>query len=122
MHLITDPVIQTIINCMKDDGQPQAAISAFVSLYTQLTDPESGMISEETIEPASDISKLEDLGQPQRQAVSRALSKTVVIKLNGGLGTSMGLQGPKSLLPVKGNLCFLAVSYTHLTLPTIYSV
>ena len=37
------------------------------------------------------------------------LKKTVVIKLNGGLGTSMGLSKAKSLLPVKGNLNFLDI-------------
>ncbi|HEX5790760.1 MAG TPA: UTP--glucose-1-phosphate uridylyltransferase, partial [Luteolibacter sp.] len=35
------------------------------------------------------------------------LAKAVVIKLNGGLGTSMGLQGPKSLLPVRDGVTFL---------------
>jgi UTP--glucose-1-phosphate uridylyltransferase len=31
------------------------------------------------------------------------------VKVNGGLGTSMGLAGPKALLPVKGDLTFLDV-------------
>lgn len=35
------------------------------------------------------------------------LPETVVLKLNGGLGTSMGLDKAKSLLPVKGDDCFL---------------
>lgn len=35
------------------------------------------------------------------------LAQAVVIKLNGGLGTSMGLQGPKSLLEVRGGTNFL---------------
>ena len=38
-----------------------------------------------------------------------ALKKLVVIKLNGGLGTSMGLSGPKSLLPVRGEKNFLQI-------------
>ena len=37
------------------------------------------------------------------------LDDLVVIKLNGGLGTSMGLSGPKSLLPVKPGHSFLDV-------------
>uniref|UniRef100_A0A1B6E808 UTP--glucose-1-phosphate uridylyltransferase n=2 Tax=Clastoptera arizonana TaxID=38151 RepID=A0A1B6E808_9HEMI len=35
------------------------------------------------------------------------LSKLVVVKLNGGLGTSMGCHGPKSVIPVRSDLSFL---------------
>ena len=35
------------------------------------------------------------------------LSQTAVLKLNGGLGTSMGLEKAKSLLPVKDGKTFL---------------
>jgi UTP--glucose-1-phosphate uridylyltransferase len=37
------------------------------------------------------------------------VQRAVVIKLNGGLGTSMGMTGPKSLLPVKEGLTFLDI-------------
>jgi UTP--glucose-1-phosphate uridylyltransferase len=35
------------------------------------------------------------------------LNKLVVVKLNGGLGTSMGCHGPKSVIPVRNDLTFL---------------
>ena len=35
------------------------------------------------------------------------LDKLVVLKLNGGLGTSMGCTGPKSLISVRNELTFL---------------
>lgn len=35
------------------------------------------------------------------------LDKLIVIKLNGGLGTSMGCTGPKSLITVRSDLTFL---------------
>jgi UTP--glucose-1-phosphate uridylyltransferase len=38
------------------------------------------------------------------------MSKTVNIKLNGGLGTSMGLNGPKSLIKVTSLLSFLDIA------------
>ena len=41
------------------------------------------------------------------------LDRLVVIKLNGGLGTSMGLSGPKSLLEVKPGKSFLDVIATQ---------
>ena len=35
------------------------------------------------------------------------LDKLVVVKLNGGLGTSMGCKGPKSVIAVRNDLTFL---------------
>ena len=41
------------------------------------------------------------------EAVKSMLDQLVVIKLNGGLGTSMGCSGPKSVIPVRNDLTFL---------------
>ena len=41
--------------------------------------------------------------------MAAALRRTAVVKLNGGLGTSMGLSGPKSVLEVRDGLTFLDV-------------
>ena len=38
------------------------------------------------------------------------LNKLVVIKLNGGLGTSMGCKGPKSSIVVRNDLTFLDIT------------
>jgi len=35
------------------------------------------------------------------------LNKIAIVKLNGGLGTSMGCTGPKSAIPVRSGLTFL---------------
>ena len=35
------------------------------------------------------------------------LNQLVVVKLNGGLGTSMGCSGPKSVIVVRNDLTFL---------------
>merc|ERR1719225_661076 len=40
-------------------------------------------------------------------SIREMLDQTVVIKLNGGLGTSMGCSGPKSVIPVRSDLTFL---------------
>lgn len=45
------------------------------------------------------------------------LPETVVLKLNGGLGTSMGLDKAKSLLPVKGDDCFLDLTAKQVSPP-----
>nr|CAG4717767.1 unnamed protein product [Naegleria fowleri] len=40
-------------------------------------------------------------------AIKNILSKLVVVKLNGGLGTTMGCTGPKSVIAVRGHDTFL---------------
>ena len=48
------------------------------------------------------------LSQPTSSAAIKSmLDQLVVIKLNGGLGTSMGCSGPKSVIPVRNDLTFL---------------
>ncbi|GJL80121.1 MAG: nucleotide glucose-1-phosphate uridylyl transferase [Nitrospinaceae bacterium] len=44
---------------------------------------------------------------PDNETVRASLSKVAVCKLNGGLGTSMGCQMPKSTIAVRGNQSFL---------------
>jgi UDP-N-acetylglucosamine pyrophosphorylase len=45
------------------------------------------------------------------------MQETVVLKLNGGLGTSMGLDKAKSLLTVKGTDTFLDLTAKQVKLP-----
>lgn len=47
------------------------------------------------------------LPTPASSQIRGMLDKLVVIKLNGGLGTSMGCQGPKSVISVRNDLTFL---------------
>lgn len=69
-----------------------------------LVSGESGMIPEDSISPVPDLVSADSIeGEPD----SSLLSKTVVLKLNGGLGTGMGLDKAKSLLKVKGDDTFL---------------
>ncbi|VDP91808.1 unnamed protein product [Echinostoma caproni] len=42
-----------------------------------------------------------------RETIQKQLNKLVVVKLNGGLGTTMGCTGPKSLISVRNDLTFL---------------
>src|SRR3712207_7856441 len=60
---------------------------------------ETGMVPEDSIEPL-DMEALSAV-EVSEQAGSQALGETVVIKLNGGLGKSNGLDRAKSLLPVR---------------------
>ncbi|XP_051158503.1 UTP--glucose-1-phosphate uridylyltransferase isoform X4 [Leptopilina boulardi] len=48
-----------------------------------------------------------DLSEPSVAEIKELLNKLVVVKLNGGLGTSMGCHGPKSVITVRNNFTFL---------------
>lgn len=91
---------------MRAAGMGDAAIRAFRRNYEALLRDESGLIPETAIEPADGLPAFEDIAAGG-SADPALLAQAVVIKLNGGLGTSMGLQGPKSLLPVRHGVTFL---------------
>ncbi len=87
----------------------EAAIKSFERNFQSLVNKETGMISEDSIEPISSLPDLAEISSSSESYDPNLLAKTVVIKLNGGLGTSMGLQKAKSLLPVKGDSTFLDI-------------
>lgn len=89
---------------MRQAGLNDAAVRAFAGAYAALRKGETGLIPESAIEPARDLPSAEALASQPR---AELLAQTVVIKLNGGLGTSMGLEKAKSLLPVRGTDTFL---------------
>src|SRR5437588_2565471 len=91
---------------MRDDGQSEEAIRNFRSAYQRLERGESVLIPTAELEPAGDIPGLADLGEPNDPAV---LDRFVVIKLNGGLATTMGLQRPKSLVEARDGRSFLEI-------------
>ena len=81
------------------------AVEMFRKNFETLTENKSCMISESTINPASGITSHESISN--NTVREELLGETVLIKLNGGLGTSMGLQGVKSALEVKEGTSFL---------------
>jgi UTP--glucose-1-phosphate uridylyltransferase len=89
-------------------GVPQQAIDVFTYYYRQLEAGVSGFIPEDTIEPLEDPPMLSDIAVSDEDAAA-ALEQTVIIKLNGGLGTSMGMDKAKSLLPVREDKTFLDI-------------
>jgi UTP--glucose-1-phosphate uridylyltransferase len=93
---------------MRAAGVAEVAIRVFSHYYRLLESGQQGTIREADIEPVGDLPHLEHL-DTEPTAMRAALAETVVIKLNGGLGTSMGVTGPKSALPVKDGLTFLDI-------------
>jgi len=104
---------------MKQEGIREDVIRTFEAYYKMLVKGEKGLIKEEEISPPAE-ENLIDYQQIRQNSRSSMLKNTAVIKLNGGLGTSMGLSKAKSLLPVKNNLNFLdIISRQVLTLRSI---
>jgi UTP--glucose-1-phosphate uridylyltransferase len=75
----------------------------------QLGGQQAGLLPSEVLEPIADLPRLDELPEPSPSQVRDVLDGLVIVKLNGGLGTSMGLSGPKSLLEVKPGASFLDV-------------
>ena len=93
---------------MRDAGVADAAIEVFGDYYRQVESGATGLIREDTIDPLTDPPRLEDVAVDDERA-REALSRTVIIKLNGGLGTSMGLDKAKNLLEVREGKTFLDI-------------
>lgn len=92
---------------MRGVGLSDAAINAFRHSVNVLESNQSMMISEADIEPAENVAEWEALVAATPEADASLLAQTVLIKLNGGLGTGMGLQKAKSLLEIKPGVTFL---------------
>jgi UTP--glucose-1-phosphate uridylyltransferase len=95
---------------MMAEALPQIVIDNFRHYYEQLAQGATGFIDRTQALPVTDLPDAERFGAEEETAGRQALSQTVVLKLNGGLGTSMGLQAPKSLLVVKDGLSFLDIT------------
>jgi UTP--glucose-1-phosphate uridylyltransferase len=92
---------------MAAEGVDEVAIDTFAHYYRLLEHGETGMVPESTIEPIS-MEKLDDV-EVDDETAAQAIRGTAVIKLNGGLGTSMGMERAKSLLCVRKGLSFLDI-------------
>jgi UTP--glucose-1-phosphate uridylyltransferase len=103
---------------MADEGLRQAqrkmaaagvhpmAIAVFAHYYGLVAGGGTGMIAEDDIEPVEALPRLADVDVDVATA-REALARTAVVKLNGGLGTSMGMQHAKSLVEVRSGLRFI---------------
>ena len=90
---------------MREQGLPQIAIDTFEHYEGLLREGDEGTLPEAELEPLTDVPSADDLPD----ADPSALERVVVLKLNGGLGTSMGMRKAKSLVEVKEGHTFLDV-------------
>ena len=88
---------------MRAAGVHEAAIAAFRHAFEALAAGDTGLVREDDIDPVAELPRAADLPDPDPAALETA----VILKLNGGLGTSMGMTQAKSLVEVKPGLSFL---------------
>lgn len=100
--------LRAAISKMRQTGVGETAIHTFADYYRQLERGVTGLVREDDIEPLTDPPRLEQVSV-NADAARQALNQTVFIKLNGGLGTSMGLDKAKSLLVVRDEKRFLDI-------------
>ena len=102
---------------MKKEGLSELLIQDFLTKVEKVRTGETGKVKWETIgdlDPDKDEIDLEVL-RKKYTIKKETLSKLVVIKLNGGLGTSMGLEKAKSLIPIKDGMSFLKIVASQVT-------
>lgn len=101
-----DPRILAFVEKMKSAELPRRATDSFVYHLKHLLKGTTGLLKESDILPIPALPDSESF-LSCRPIGERTLSHVVIIKLNGGLGTGMGLTGPKSSIRLRDNLCFL---------------
>lgn len=104
-----DEQFRPFVQRMREADLPEIIIHIFKHYYAQLTAGKTGFIPEAKIEPVTDLPNTETFPPRLADIGQAALPKAVLLKLNGGLGTSMGLDKAKSLLTVKDSLTFLDI-------------
>lgn len=103
---LDDAVLERFAERMRREKLPAIATRAFLRAARYVAEGGATVVRESEIEPVTSLPELASL-ERYAGAGREAASRAVVIKLNGGLGTSMGLSKAKSLLPVRPGISFL---------------
>ncbi len=94
---------------MQAIGLPDVIIKTFEYYYTQLVEGHTGFIAETDIHPVENLPDVQTFAPHLEEVGEAALPKTILLKLNGGLGTNMGMEHAKTLLTAKQGLTFLDI-------------
>lgn len=97
---------------MREHGLPAPLIELFLGYHAEIGARNTGLIPDADILPAQadDFPHLDSLA-PYASEGRKLLPRAVCIRLNGGLGTSMGMTHAKSLLPARRDRSFLDIIF-----------
>ncbi len=101
--------VAAVVAKAEADGARGAELATLLRRLRQLGQQRAGLLPGEVLSPLASLPSLDELPEPSPGQARDVLDRLVIVKLNGGLGTSMGLSGPKSLLEVKPGANFLDV-------------
>jgi UTP--glucose-1-phosphate uridylyltransferase len=95
---------------MQNAGLPPLVIDTFAYYYNQVVTGETGLVYDQEIQPV-EPHEIEDFNNLRKYAATgrHAFDQAVRVVLNGGLGTTMGLTAPKSLIEAKNGKSFLEI-------------
>jgi len=105
----TPGYVAAVVAKAEAGGIHGAELAALRRRLRQLDAQDAGLLPSEVLQPLADLPRLDELSEPSPGQAREVLDRLVIVKLNGGLGTSMGLSDPKSLLEVKPGVSFLDV-------------
>jgi len=97
--------LQAGLERMRRAGAAEHAVLIFEHYYEQLRAGDRGLLPEREIEPLDSIVDVAALGEPG--AADRGLERVAIIRLNGGLGTTMGAGAGKGQFEVKAGRSFV---------------
>lgn len=103
-----DNLITTAPEEKKDSFKEE--MKSFASLFGRFLAEDGPSVEWNKMQKLPDdaVKQYDSLSMPSNNdQIREMLNKLVVVKLNGGLGTSMGCHGPKSVIPVRSDLTFL---------------
>ena len=109
----TPDYVAAVLAKAEAGGAQAAELAALRRRLRQLGEQQAGRLPGDVLEPLADLPRLGELPEPSPGQAREVLDRLVIVKLDGGLGTSMGLSGPKSLLEVKHGTSFLDVLATQ---------
>lgn len=93
------------------DEKSKNDLRVFSRLYQKfLTEPATIDWNSWKLPPEDTFVDSESLPELSKEEIKSWLDKLAVIRLNGGLGTTMGCNGPKSLIKVKNGKSFLEIA------------
>ncbi|GAB1605663.1 UTP--glucose-1-phosphate uridylyltransferase-like isoform X1 [Argonauta hians] len=104
-----DPEIDFLINNAPNEEKEtlRNEMLRFSELYRRCSEEAESSMNWSKINPPKNIAMYSNKDEISMQEASEILSQLVVVKLNGGLGTSMGCKGPKSAISVRNEFTFL---------------
>ncbi len=106
MERMSDPLSTAAVVKMRAAGQPEEAIRGFEAALAHVRSGETTLMPSAELEPAPGVPELAQLPGADP---APALARVALIKLNGGLATSMGLRCPKSLVHARRDRSFLEI-------------